>query len=152
VTVDAKGRRGRVGASKLSDRDLPLGRATGVAGLGVLRDSFEVDVSADSAAPVKTSPAGGDVVFGPVDVEFFDDAGVEDAAELPVFALTVEDFVDGDGLADSAELASDDELDGSAQANPWLANRTAPTPSATARPPIRPRYALQRTGQLYRQR
>jgi hypothetical protein len=81
-----------------------------------------------------------------VDVEEAADVcgGVEDVAELDVAMF---------GLADAAEVESeDDELDGSAHAIPWWVNRTAPTPSVSARPPMRPRYASPRTRQLYRRR
>jgi hypothetical protein len=45
---------------------------------------------------------------------------------------------------------ADDEPDGAAHAIPWLVSTAAPTPSATASPPIRPAYASLRTRQLYR--
>ena len=135
VTVEFKGRCVVV-ETVVSDRDLPPDRMTGVAVAGgALADPFNVVSSGVDgvrvlvgvvaliwAPPVlSATPAGPDGVVEPVELD------------VPVF-----------GLAD------DDEPDGAAHAIPWLVNRAAPTPSATASPPIRPAYASLRTRQIYR--
>lgn len=128
MTVEFKGCCVVVG-TVVSDRDLPPDRMTGVAVAGgALADPFNV---------VSSGPDG---VVEPVDVEAMVDVDAEEAAD--VF----------EGVEDAAELdvpmfrlADDDEPDGAAHAIPWLVNRAAPTPSATASPPIRPAYASPRT-------
>ena len=73
---------------------------------------------------------------------FFEMAGeVAVAAEPAMPAL---------GLAGAAEFEFEDEgLDGSADAIPWFMNRAAPTPTATAMPPIHRAFApLPHTRQL----
>jgi hypothetical protein len=90
------------------------------------------------------------VAVEPVDVEVIADVVVEEAAD-DVFGV-VEDAGALDApvfaLADAEEVESEDGLDGSAQAIPWLVNSIVPVPSATARPPIRATYAALRTQQL----
>jgi hypothetical protein len=159
VTVEFKGRWVAV-ATAVFDRDLPPDRMTGVAVAGgALLDPFNVvssgvdgvrvlvgDVALIWAPPVlAAAPAGPDVVVEPVDVEVMVDVDAEEAAD--VF----------EGVEDAAELdvpvfglADDDEPEGAAHAIPWMVNKTAPTPNATASPPIRPAYASLRTQQLYR--
>ena len=126
----------------MSEGDLRRDWRTGAGvAVGAELDLFEVvssgvlvDVVALIPAPplLTATPTDADVVFEPVDAE-----GAAD-----VFDVAVDELVDPD----------DDEFDGSADAIPGLLNTTAPTPSATARPAMRPRWASPRTWQLYRRR
>jgi len=111
----------------------------------VLFEPFDVVSSGTlGAVSVATPPLlaatveGFDFFFEAVDVGVLVDVdvdgvtdelgGAEDAAELAA---------PGFGPAVAAEFTSEvDELDGSAQAIPWWVKRTAPMPTATARPPI----------------
>ena len=160
----------------VSERDLPLDWATGVAvAVGALLDTFDVvspgangviRVLVDLVAPIRAppvltaTPGRPDVVVEPVDVELTVDVGVEETADVlegvedaaapdaPGVRLAA-DELDGEWLTDAEEVEfDDDELDGSAHAIPWLANTTVPMPSATARAPMRATYASLDTRQL----
>jgi hypothetical protein len=88
--------------------------------------SSGVASDADVADPVDVAEAGD---LGPVDVAepFAEAAGPEESGAPPVLAAPVDD-------SDVFEET------GSAHATPWPVNTAAPTPRATASPPIRPMY------------
>ena len=92
-----------------------------------------------------------------------DNSGADDfveAVDVVVFApsvLPADSGFDVDAPADFVEdwpeaavddEPEDDELEGSAHAVPWPVSKTALTPRAAARPPIRPTCVALRTRQL----